>query len=240
MSTTQKVADLGSILSIWAHPDDETFFCAGIMAMAAANGQSVACITATKGEAGVQDESRWPAAQLAQIRADELRDALEIIGVHHHHWLDYHDGQCQNADDKRAAEQVAEYIDLYQPDSILTFGPDGMTGHTDHRAVSKWVGEAVELARHTPKIYHAVQLRSIYEQYLKEADKDLDMFYNIDQPPLIEENNCDLCINLSDEVCQRKCQALAAQRSQTEQLMRYFTPDDLMRIYARETFVQAK
>lgn len=52
------VKQLGRIMGIWAHPDDETWCAAGLLAMAADNGQDTCCVTITKGELGVQDESR--------------------------------------------------------------------------------------------------------------------------------------------------------------------------------------
>jgi LmbE family N-acetylglucosaminyl deacetylase len=33
------INSLGTIMSVWAHPDDETFTCAGIMRQAVNNGQ---------------------------------------------------------------------------------------------------------------------------------------------------------------------------------------------------------
>ncbi len=54
--TQSDVAQLGTILGIWAHPDDETWSSAGLMAMAADNGQRVVCVTATYGENGVQPQ----------------------------------------------------------------------------------------------------------------------------------------------------------------------------------------
>ena len=38
--------------------------------------------------------------------------------------------------------QVAALIERTRPDVIVTFGPDGMTGHPDHQTVSAWVTEA--------------------------------------------------------------------------------------------------
>ncbi len=62
------VTELGTIMGIWAHPDDEIFSMAGIFALASQAGQNTVCVTATRGEQGVQDESRWPRADLASIR----------------------------------------------------------------------------------------------------------------------------------------------------------------------------
>ncbi len=239
ISSASDIQSLGSILSIWAHPDDETFSCAGIMTMAVSNGQSVACITATRGEAGIQDELRWPAAQLGDIRQEELAEALHILGIHHHHWLDYNDGHCQEADQNQAAKQLATYIDLYKPNTILTFGPDGMTGHPDHKTVSGWVDRSLAYTVEKPVIYHSVQLRGIYEKYLMTADERFDIFFNIDKPPLKEPSDCDICITLPSETCRKKCKALAAMPSQTEGLVNHFGEEILQNVFSSEAFVLA-
>jgi LmbE family N-acetylglucosaminyl deacetylase len=88
------IRSLGTILSIWAHPDDEAYLCGGIMAMAAEAGSHVVCVTATRGELGVTDPTRWPPEQLAAIREAELAESLRILGVTEHRWSDYLDGGC--------------------------------------------------------------------------------------------------------------------------------------------------
>ena len=50
--------ELGTILGVWAHPDDETYLCAGLMASAARAGSRVVCVTATRGELGTGDHDR--------------------------------------------------------------------------------------------------------------------------------------------------------------------------------------
>ena len=54
----------GTILGVWAHPDDEAYLSAGLMARARRNGQRVVVVTATPGELGTDDPSRWPPARL--------------------------------------------------------------------------------------------------------------------------------------------------------------------------------
>lgn len=58
--TDPVVAGLGTILSVWAHPDDETFVAGGIMAAAVANGQRVVTVSFTAGERGTDDADTWP------------------------------------------------------------------------------------------------------------------------------------------------------------------------------------
>src|SRR5918998_1048475 len=58
--TAGGVAELGTILGIWAHPDDEAYLSGGLMAMARDNGSRVVCVTATRGELGTPDPAAWP------------------------------------------------------------------------------------------------------------------------------------------------------------------------------------
>lgn len=53
-------AELGTILAIWAHPDDETYLASGIMAAAVAAGNRVVCVSATAGEHDTDDPEAWP------------------------------------------------------------------------------------------------------------------------------------------------------------------------------------
>ena len=138
IKTSEDIKKLGTILTVWAHPDDESFLAAGIIASAISNGQKVACITATKGEEGVQDEKRWPHKHLGEIRKSELMEALKIIVVANHHWLDYHDGECSNANVHKADSKIVEYIKCYNPNTIVTYAPYVWTGHHDTQTVSRW------------------------------------------------------------------------------------------------------
>jgi hypothetical protein len=62
LRTADDIKQLGTILFVAAHPDDESFLAGGILAAAVANGQTVVVYTATRGEAGVQDRNKCPRA----------------------------------------------------------------------------------------------------------------------------------------------------------------------------------
>lgn len=234
--TSDDVKRLGTILCVWAHPDDETFTCAGIMAAAIKNGQKVACITATKGEAGVQDPSRWPAEQLGDIRAQEMQKALECIGCSNHIWLGYRDGQCKDVPDEEGAAKVGQFIDRYQPDSILTFGPEGLTGHPDHQAVSRW---ATKAAGDKVQVYYAVQEAEIYEKYLVDLDKKFNFYFNIDKPPIRRAADCDIALELTSQLCEIKESALRAMPSQYDFFFSNTTPESVHALICIECFVKA-
>src|ERR1700709_2753783 len=114
------VEDLGTILSIWAHPGDEGYTCGAIMARAVSNGQRVICVTATRGELGSTDPDRWPSGpSLAEVRTGELAASLAVLGVTDHRWLDYPDGGCPDVDPLDAVSRLQAIVDECEPDTIL-------------------------------------------------------------------------------------------------------------------------
>ena len=140
MITSTGVAELGTIVGIWAHPDDEAYLSGGLMAMARDNGQRVVCVTATRGELGTPPD---PVAELAAERTREMASCLAVLAVREHHWLDYRDGECAAAELDDAVERLCAVIDDVRPD---TASPDGITGHPDPCTVSAWAGAAFDRA----------------------------------------------------------------------------------------------
>jgi LmbE family N-acetylglucosaminyl deacetylase len=212
---------LGTIMCVWAHPDDETFTMGGLLYACATKGQKVICVTATRGEAGVQDTDQWPAKDLAKIRTKELEDALKILGVTKHYWLGYADGGCSQLAVKEPVDKISKLITTYKPDSIFTFGPEGLTGHDDHKAVSWWTSQALKVSKHKAVLYHAILTREQY-RYMKVADERISIFFNINMPVLADEADCDICYHLPTQVFSKKLQALQAMPSQTDRLVRGF------------------
>lgn len=225
-------------MGIWAHPDDETFGMGGILATAVANGQRIVCLTATRGEGGVQDESRWPADQLADIRVGELKKAMEILGVKNQYFLGYKDGSCMQADTEKAVQKIAGYIDSYRPDSILTFGPDGMTGHPDHQAVSAWVGQALQLSGHQARLYHAVVTPLQFESF-HAVDEAFHVFFNTDSPPVCDPEDTAICVELNDWQFGKKISALEAMPSQYAGMFEAFSAEYLRPCLGVESFMLA-
>lgn len=236
--SVQDVQRLGRIMGVWAHPDDETFSSAGIMAAAVQNGQEVVCLTATRGEAGVQDDARWPKEKLAQIREKELEDALMVIGVENHEWLEYQDGCCCEEDTDKAVKCICSYVKKYQPDTILTFGQDGLTGHPDHKAVGEWATKACNCVDSPPALYQVAVTHEQYDSYLKKMDEKLNIFFNINKPKLVSAEQCDIYFRLTDEIKDRKYAALKAMPSQTEEMMKAFDKAFICKSLSPEAFVR--
>lgn len=230
---------LGTIMGIWAHPDDETFLAAGLLQVALGNGQTIVCVTATKGEAGVKDAWRWQPEKLGKIRAQELKRALTRLGVTNHHWLGISDGQCSNADTKKIVNKLEVLVRRYKPDTIITFGPEGMTGHPDHAAVSRWTTLVVARSAPDTVIYHAVIDDKCFNDYLKKADEELNIFFNIKSPPIVASGDCDIHLSLSANQLERKIEALRSMPSQTEDIFKTFDEEFIKKAWGTESFVRA-
>src|SRR5690606_10285963 len=108
----------------------------------AAAGGRVVCAYATLGEAGTPDPAAWPPDRLAPRRRAELSAALAIAGADEPILFGFPDGGCDEVDDRDGSTAVAVLIEQLRPDRIVTFGPDGVTVHPDHRAVTRWVLQA--------------------------------------------------------------------------------------------------
>lgn len=209
------VASLGTILGIWAHPDDEAYLMGGLMALAADAGQHVACVTATLGDAGeTADEARWPLAELSRVRRLELDTALDILGVTDHDNLGLEDGTLPDVDPSGPVELLAAAIERVSPDTVITFGPDGMTGHPDHMTTSAWTTQALELANGDATLLWATKTPDWAAAF---PTINRDVFP--DTPPPFAPAVRVVTLSLDDATLERKVRALEAHASQTTGLI---------------------
>jgi LmbE family N-acetylglucosaminyl deacetylase len=138
-----------TLLGVWAHPDDESYLSAVLMSRVLKVGGRVVLATATRGEGGGDGDP----AELAVRREHELRTAMSNLCVRDVRFLGYADGQCSSADPVEAVDSIIALIEDVRPDVIVTFAPDGITGHPDHVAVSGWTTAAATTVGHGRLLY---------------------------------------------------------------------------------------
>lgn len=232
-------ADLGTVLGVWAHPDDEAFLSGGLMAAAAAAGRRVVCVTATLGEHGTADPRRWPPQRLGPVREHELRACLAALGVTEHHLLGITDGRCDAAPHEALVRRLARIIDSVAPDSIVTFGPDGMTGHEDHQTVSAWATAARAVAAPDARLLYATTTDEFVEQW--EPARDVfDVFLADGLPLRTTASELAVDLRLDPATLDRKIVALRAQATQTAGLLSALGEERFRRWWSAETFVAAE
>lgn len=211
--------ELGTLLGVWGHPDDEAYLSAGLMAQAVDAGHRVVCVTATKGEAGFPDDDPRSVAERIAVREAEMAACMQILGVREHQWLPYRDGRCHEADVGEAVDRLCAIIDDVRPQTILTFGPEGQTGHGDHIAVSRWTTLAFrKVADPGARLLYATQTPEWNERMATMVDMDQIMMVEGMEPPSTHASELAVWAELDGALLDRKVAALRSQASQVEPL----------------------
>jgi LmbE family N-acetylglucosaminyl deacetylase len=147
------------LLSVLAHPDDETFGMGGTLALYARKGVDVHLVCATRGEVGSMDPELMKGfSSVGEVRESELRCAAGVLGLKGVHFLDYRDSGMPGSPDNshpqalaaapldEVAAKVAVLIRKLQPQVVLTFDPIGGYRHPDHIAIQRATVEAFKQA----------------------------------------------------------------------------------------------
>jgi LmbE family N-acetylglucosaminyl deacetylase len=133
------------VIAAFAHPDDERVI-GPLLSRMGREGREVHLVIATDGSKGVRDHAGIPAGEpLATARAKEAECAAKRLGVRQLHVLGLEDGGLASfANLGRLRTELTNLIARIQPAAIITFGPEGGTGHPDHRLVGNVVTEIVQ------------------------------------------------------------------------------------------------
>jgi len=141
------------LLAVFAHPDDESFGVGGTLAKYSAEGVGVHLVCATRGEEGsVGDPPICGREELAALREQELRAACSVLGVRTLRFLGCVDGQLDACPRLPLVGELVAAMRKLRPQVVITFGPDGISGHRDHVAIGRAVTEAA-MAAGDPSAY---------------------------------------------------------------------------------------
>ncbi|MDF2771157.1 MAG: LmbE family protein [Geminicoccaceae bacterium] len=133
------------ILAVFAHPDDERVI-APLLSRLSRERRETHLVIATDGAKGVRDFARIPAGpELAALRAKEAQCAADRLGVRRLLLLGLPDAGLASFDALgQLRTKLVAVIDSIRPAAIITFGPEGGTGHPDHRLVGNVVTQIVQ------------------------------------------------------------------------------------------------
>ncbi len=137
-------------MAVLAHPDDEAAV-GQVLAKYASEQNKVYLVIAADGRYGVEEFAGIPAGDtLVQVRKKESICSCKILGIEPPIFLGFHDGfgmvdGIGEYFDQTVAlkEKLKKVIQEINPDLIITFGPDGDTGHPDHRGISDMTTEVI-------------------------------------------------------------------------------------------------
>ncbi|WP_161976989.1 PIG-L deacetylase family protein [Dictyobacter kobayashii] len=169
------------LMFILAHPDDESLALGGTIAKYAAEGVETTLVVATRGERGwFSDWKDYPGEKaLGEIREQELRRACQALGIKRLDFLNYIDGDLDQAEESEAIFKIVTLLRTIRPHVVVTFGPEGLYGHPDHIAISQLTTSAVMCAaspyyphsngtetHSISKLYYRVSPEEWFTQYM--------------------------------------------------------------------------
>ena len=136
-----------TLVAVWAHSDDEASV-GPILARYARESVRVHMIIVTDGAQGAANTSVPRGPEIAKLRAEEARCSSQALGIEPPILLGFPDGALghYSADPAmlfRLTQRLVEELQRLRPDVLITWGPDGGTGHPDHRIVSSIVSQLV-------------------------------------------------------------------------------------------------
>jgi len=203
------------MLAITAHPDDDMGLGA-VLTHYAGQGVEVHLVCATAGQkgfrshVGVSDPS-----ELARIRRQEIHRACEILKIEPPTVLDFVDQELLGSRQAELKDELRGILEIQQPDVVLTFGPDGITGHPDHRAVSCLVTELIQRQAEQ-------KIRLFYFAFTQEMAKRL-LDLSGRQLAWVAERFIDTVVEVSADELARSVKAISQYQSQ-------FDPDAMGQI----------
>lgn len=184
-----------TLMAVHAHPDDEATGTGGVFARYAADGIRTVLVTCTDGRCGdgpggvKPGESGHDPDAVVALRRAELEASCAVLGVGDLELLGYRDsgmmGWPQNdapgafwrTPVPEAAARLAELIDRYRPDVIVTYDENGFYGHPDHIQAHRITMAAIEATGTDAKVYWTTIPRSAmvrFEELMQELGEEPD------------------------------------------------------------------
>lgn len=188
------------VLVVTAHPDDSEFGAGGTVAKLVKDGCEVTYVVVTSGDKGTSDRTLTP-ERLAEIRADEQRNAARTLGVARVEFLGYPD--CEVEDTRAVRRDVTRQIRRWRPDLLICQSPARSynlgASHRDHRVVG---GVALDC------VYPLARDHMAFPELLPEYEP-----HRVKQVYVMQWQQPQLVLDIS-EVMDLKLRALACHASQ--------------------------
>jgi LmbE family N-acetylglucosaminyl deacetylase len=182
----------------------------------AARGVRVHLVCATPGQKGFRTHTGiTDPVELAAVRREELRRVCEILHIEPPMLLDFVDKEVLGPQQGELRERLQEILLRLRPDVVLSFGPDGITGHPDHRGISCLVTELLQKEERSDVrlyflVFTAAMARRLFQATGRELAWVADRFVNT-------------VIEVTDEELNRSLEAISQYKSQ-------FAPDAMQQL----------
>ena len=228
----------GGLLGVFAHPDDEAYSMAGLMARYTDEGIPVANLCFTRGEVGLIAEGSGATREtLGEVREAELRAACAAVGVTDVRIVGTPDGGTEA--NEEGVETIAAVVRELEPRVIVTMEPQGVTRHPDHIAVSQMASDAFHRVReetggvYPQRLYYSAIPQSALAAFTDELQsRGLPGLTASDDPLAVKPAPDESIAAIVDVAAwyARKLAALRAHLTQTFEMVAWM-PEDLLPVF---------
>jgi LmbE family N-acetylglucosaminyl deacetylase len=206
-----------TVLLFTPHPDDDTFCCAGTLALLAKNGNTIRIVIYTNDDKGSYDP-QMTSEQLAKIRMGEEEAACRVIGVpvENIRWLEYHDGMLEYANPRDLVEEVTGIIRKLRPDVVMSIDPgsENVRWHkTDHRMSANNTIDAIRAAE-----WHLYFPNQLLHEHLEPWKVPHEVYF------YVTDHDANYWVNI-DSTVDLKLEAAVSHVSQWEPSIHHYRPD---------------
>jgi len=250
-----------TLMAVHAHPDDECLSTGGVLARYTGEGIRTVLVTCTNGEQGDGPGGIKPGdpghddAAVAELRLSELRASVQHLGIDHLELLGYRDSGMDGWDGNghadafanvpldAAAARLAELMERYRPDVVVTYDETGGSGygHPDHVRTHQITVAATEATGIPAKLYYTAIPRASIKgmfDYMRESGMDLDF-----APPEDFGTPDELVTTVVDvsPYVERKFKALSSHASQGDSIFLLQMPAEVQQqAFAHEAFIRVQ
>lgn len=173
---------MATLMAVHAHPDDEATSTGGVLAKYADEGITTVLVTCTNGEfgdlpGGIKPQDPGHDTDLVvKTRLDELDRSCKILDVSRLELLGYHDSGMPDWEYRHSpeafcnipvddvADRIADLLERYRPDVVVTYDERGGYDHPDHIHASRATMAAVERSGIPQKVYLTAMRRSRFRR----------------------------------------------------------------------------
>lgn len=160
---------MSGLLVVTSHPDDEVLIAGGTLALCAAAGIETAVVCLTRGEHGpISEPSLATRGELAAVRTRELGAACAELGVRWVRCYRRQDGNLRWSDAGGIVGQLARILEARRPESVITFGEDGLYWHPDHIATFEFTRRAIARVESQVALYRSVWPQTLMPELVAE------------------------------------------------------------------------
>lgn len=248
-----------TLMAVHAHPDDEVLGTGGVFARYSAEGLRTVLVTCTDGGQGDGPGGAKPGEdghdplQVAELRSEELRASAELLGIGHVEMLGYRDSGMvgweanthpeafANVPVHAAAARLAELMERYRPQVVVTYDENGGYGHLDHIQAHRITAAAAQAGGVPRKLYHSAMPNSLVEKfaaYARSLGEEWDEEEDSGAEMGVPDERITAWIDVAEYI-ERKRKALMAHASQSDSDFLLGMPPELQEpMFSWETFLR--